>query len=151
MSKTPNEEIVMDGDKSLRFVADFGALSQLDELGYDVNQLFTELSNGEMPIKKIHDILVCTISDVDEAQKSETIINMVNKYGLQEVSIVAQTMMSHAMLGSIKKSQLARRELVSGILDQFLPSPWTNLKRVGLLWVAMCATSTALACLISNL
>lgn len=151
MSKNPNEEIFIDGDESLRFVADFGVMNALGDIGHDVNRLFSILSNGDMPVREIKDILVCSISDIDEHKKESVVIDLINRHGLQEASIIAQMMLSHGLLGSVKKSMLARRELVRGILDLFHPSPSTSLKRVGLLWGVMCVISTALACLISRL
>ena len=149
--RKPNEEIFRDGDNHIRLVADFGFMSAVNSYGRDVSMVFTDLSNALMPPLDIKNVLVCAAVDIPDGEREAFVEDLINRYGLQECAIMARVMLSHAMLGDVKKSSMDRAEAIQGLMDQFINTPSASIKKVGLLWVAMCLSSTALVCLIFNL
>ena len=142
--RRPNQETIQDGDKEVSFVADFGFLVELNEMGRDVAFVFQDLASGLMPPAEVKNVLVCAIEHGGE----EEVIDIINRYGLQECSILARLLLSHALIGDIKKSQVSGMEKNRTLLDSLIPSRWENLRKLGWLWMAITASSTALVCLI---
>ena len=148
MKRKPGEEIFEDGDKRIRMVGDFGLLSAVNSYGRDVALVFSDLSNGLMPPDDIRNILVCAAVDEPEEGRDKYIEGLITRYGLQECAIMARVMLSHAMIGDVKKSAMDRAEAVRGILETVLPSPSMSFTKAGLLWAGMVTVSTTLVCLI---
>ena len=149
--RRPNEEIFKDGDREIRLVADFGFMCAVSSRGRDVTALFNDLSEGLTSAEDIFSVLYCAAVDLPEDERKELIESLITRYGLQECAIMARVMLSHAMLGDVKKSQIDRGEEVQNLLEQFLPSQSKTLKQVGLLWGATSIASTLLVCGIFNL
>lgn len=148
-----NEEIFQDGDRSIRLVADFGFLESLNSLGRDVAIIFAGLSEGELNPTDIKNIIVCALVDIDGDEVKESDLegvteDLIERYGLQECSVMARILLSYALIGDIKKLGAGRAAKYQAIIDQFLPSQSISLKKVGLLWAVNCMTSAALVCLI---
>jgi len=144
----PNEQLFEDGDTSIRLVADFGFLSAVNYMGRDVSLIFADLSNGLMPPDDVRNVIMCAAVDVEEGGKEAFVEDLISRYGLQEIAIMARLLLSHGMIGDVKKSALGRLETVQGILDKLIPFRSTTFIKAGLLWVATVAISTSLACLI---
>ena len=146
--RRPGEEIFEDGDKHVRLVADFGFLVAVNSMGRDCALLYTDLSNGLMPAEDVRNILVCAAADIPDGERNDYIESLITRYGLQECSVMAQVMLSHAMIGDVKKSALDRAATVRGLIDLTLNTQLMSFRKAGLLWVGTVATSTAVACLI---
>lgn len=146
MKRKPNEEVFKDGDKHYVLAADFGFLVAVNSCGRDVSMIFTDLANGLMPPEDIRNVLVSCFRDVEDDAREEIAEDLINRYGLQECAIMASVMLSHAMIGDVKKSQIAKREEMHSVIESLMPTQSTNLKKLGLLLAATSAISTALVC-----
>ena len=152
----PNEEIFIDGDRAIRFVANFGMLEALNNFGTDPSMVFSDLSIGNLNPVYIKNVMSSSVLDIDndilsESVKDDLVIELINKYGLQECSIVARMLLTHGLIGDIKKSESALAEQRGLLHEMLIPSTSQNSMKVFYLWAAMSLTSTALACLITRL
>ena len=148
--RRPNEEVFDDGGKEIRLVADFGFLVAINSTCRDVAYIYADISAGLFPAEESREILSCAMIDVPVDERKAKAEDLITRYGLQECSAVAQIMLSHAMIGDVKKRGAARAEVVRGLVEQMIPSQSENLRRAGLLWAAIFFSSTALACLITS-
>lgn len=149
--RTPNEELFKDGSKTIRFAADFGFLCALTEK-FDLTKAYTAFANGDMDPKLIREIMVCALVDIDgvvivDGSKNLCAEDLINRYGLIECSMLAGVLLSHAMIGDIKKSRLAMIEKIMS----HLPSPSRAFWKVGSFLVASVVLSTVVACTIFKL
>lgn len=146
--RSANEEVFRVGDKAVRLVADFGFLTAVNSHGHEVSKAYVDLSSGDISPIVVRDVLACAMVDIDDCQAfAESIIE---EYGLQECAIMAQIMLSHAMIGDAKKRSIAKREAMASVLDQMIPSQSTSLRKAGLLWAACFVISTAAACMTTS-
>lgn len=145
--RKPNQEVFQDEDRELVFVADFGFLVALNTMGRDVAYVFADLVQGLMPPEDIKNVLECAVQ-TDEGEEEGAVVGLINRYGLQECSILARLLLSHALIGDIKKSQVTATEKTRSLLDSLIPSRWENLRKLGLLWAGISLTSAGLVCLI---
>ena len=146
--RRPNEEIFKDGDKEIKLVADFGFLTAINSSCRDVSFIYTDLSAGLFPAEEIREVIAAAMVDVPDDQRQKITEDLITRYGLQECAAMAQIMLSHAMIGDVKKRGLAREEVVRGLVEQMVPSQSENLKKAGLLWTGVVLISTLSACLI---
>ena len=121
----------------------------INEYGKDVSFIFSELSEGYLPAEDIKNVLCCACVDVDNPD--DLIIELINKYGIQECAVMARLLLTHAMIGDVKKLKMDRGEAVRLAMENFINTPSTSLKKVMSLWAGMCAASTALVCMIFSL
>ena len=147
--RKPNQEVFKDGDKEIILVADFGFLEAVNSYGVDVSVLYSEISSGMMPAIHIRNILMSAMTD-EIKDKKATAVDLIERYGLQECAIMASVMLSHAMIGDVKKCAIERKEELSSALENLTGSPSTNLKKATCLWMAQLTILTVLACTISR-
>lgn len=146
--RKPNEEILKDGGREIILSADFGFIVAINSLGKDVAHIYSDLSSGMMPAEDIKNVIKCGIkSDVEDGY----VESLVERNGLQECSIIALHLLSHAMIGDVKKSKILTREKIEEMTIKFSPSQSTGLRNLGLLLAANAVISTALVCGIFNL
>lgn len=147
--RRPNEEIFLDDGREIRMVADFGFLVAVNEAGRDVSAVYTDLANGLMPPCDVQTVLACAAVLPDNVDRLEFVADLITRYGLQECSIMARVMLSHAMIGDVKKSALDRGAAVQGLLESLTgDTRLTTLWRLGWFSAAITVTSTALVCTI---
>lgn len=149
--RKPNEEIFMDGDRELILVADFGFLESVNSFGRDVSLIYSDLAGGLMPPQDVRNVIVSSIQLEDSENKEEFVESLICRYGLQECAIMASVMLTHAMIGDVKKLAIERREELRSALGKMTGTNSESLRKAGLLWVAALVISTALACGISSL
>jgi hypothetical protein len=153
--KRKNEELITDGDKTLRFVADNGFGKAVNSLGgKDISQIFTDLSSGKLDIQDIENVIVCSLVDIDgepvkEAEKVGIAQYIIDEYGLQECHQLCWLLLSHLMLGEKKSSKIAIKERNEAMMSA-ISGPSMSLKKAGLLWAVKLTVSTALVCMISS-
>lgn len=134
------EEVDSDGVLYL-FKADFGFLASLQELtGSKLFTIAEEIPAGDPEV--IRDVLVSSLvkksgDDVDELSidsKRELIEDFITRHGLQECSILANHMMSNAMIGDLKKNQIDRHQSIQSLMNHFVISRSTIFKNHAYLW-----------------
>ena len=150
-----NLEYIKDGKTEYCFAGNFEMLERLESKGYDLAAIFNELSSGLMHLSTISDVLSSSMhtkndAKVLETDKADLVKSIIDRYGLQEAAMIARLMLSYAMVGSIKKHQLDRGEMLSGLMSQITDSKSMSLKRRGLVWTALCTFFIVQVCLIFN-
>jgi len=148
--RKPNEEIFLDGDREIHLVADWGFMYAVNSYGKDISVIYRELSEGLTNPEDIRNVLIAAARDIDEG--AEAIFErLIEKYGLQECGVMAQIMVSHAVIGDEKKRAIARGEAIKSLLERMGNSRSMSLKKVGVLLAATWLISLTAACTISNL
>lgn len=144
------EEIVTDKDagKSYRFAGTFGFIRQLSLAGRDPALIFADLADGLLPPEEIKNVIKFSVEQVDgvdvaDIDRESVAIELIERAGLQDSSIIARKMMAHAMMGDIKKKQLLLQETIQGAIFKPNHSPWTVIAKAGLLWVGSLVVATA--------
>ena len=146
MKRKPNEEVFIDGDRHLVLAADFGFLEAVNSHGRDVALIFNDLHAGLMPPRDVCSVLSSCFQHVDDSERESLAVDLINRYGLQECAIMARVMLSHGMIGDIKKSSIASGEKMTTLVEMFDDFKSTSLRNLGLLLAATSITSTALVC-----
>lgn len=146
-----NEELFEDGDRTIRFVADFGFGIAVSKMGKDITLIFNDLASGLMPIQDICNIMICGLSDIDgeeikEGDKKQVAESLINSYGLQQCHQLSWVLLSHIMIGEKKSSEISVHQRVEAMTTEINPFHSTALRKVGLLWVGIWLSSAALAC-----
>ena len=153
MGKRFNQAEFEDDGVTIVFSADFGAARQINELGRDLSLIFIDLENGLFPVEDIRSVLISCLESVGgqekiEGEKESYIEYIISKHGIQECSIVARLLLSHALLGDKKKLQTLRAGEVREVIMNLIPSQSKNLLLVGLFLAATSLISTGLVCVI---
>jgi len=111
------------------FKADFSFLAELkEEAKADPMDIFSGFASGASDPILVRAVLVSSLvsiagNELVDADKRNAIEKMITEYGLQEAWILAQHMLSYAMIGSIKKSHLGSLEKMNQALGGSL---WMN-------------------------
>lgn len=113
------EEIATLNGKEYKFAGTFGFIRKVALKGRDPAYLHDDLASGLLPPEHIKNILSCALeafqgSEVKTGQ-DEIIENFVEEAGLQESAYVARVLLSHAMIGSVKKKQIRMNEKVESM------------------------------------
>lgn len=150
--RLPNEELFEDGDRTIRFVADFGFSKSVCLMGRDITLIFSDLASGLLPVEDIANIIICAVVDIDgdevkEAEKQALAEGLIALYGLQQCHQLAWILLSHIMIGEKKSSEIDVQQRREMMLKNLIPGQSTNSKKVGLLWAAVWLSSTLAACM----
>jgi len=102
----------------------------------------------------IRDVLIASLhcrdgvgtNEISMEDKKSIIEDFITLHGLQECCILAQSLITHSMIGSLKKKQIEENQTVSGMINGLLFSPWQNLKNHALLWAYVSMIFIALQC-----
>ncbi len=148
------EEIVTETDsgKSYRLAGNFGFIRMLAMAGRDPSFIFEDLANGLLPPEEIKNVLKFAIVQVDgedikDEDREAQAVTLVEAAGLQDCSLLARMMMSHAMVGAIKKKQIAQNETIQGAIISPNHSRWKTFSLLGLLLGAPLILSTIAICI----
>jgi len=149
------EEIVSDVDagKSYRFAGTFSFIRMLSLAGRDPSLIFADLAEGLLPPEEIKNVIkfsIVQIDDVDiqDQKRESTAVEFIERAGLQDSSLLARMMMSHAMIGAIKKKHIRQKEAIQGALFKSSRSHWMTFVKAGSLWMGSLVISTTAACMI---
>ena len=133
------EEVEVDG-KIHVFKSDFDFLVDVKHAsGIDPISIYNRFESDEGDAELVLSVLTCSlvsISGVDVIPEDREKIckDLITLKGLQEAVILCRYMMSYAMIGDKKKSQILSMEKTQLLIDQLQPSPLRNLKNHLLLW-----------------
>ena len=156
------EEIVTDQDagKSYRFAGTFGCIRMLSLAGRDPSLIFADLADGLLPPEEIKNVIKFSIEqvdgvDIDDMERESIAIEFIERSGLQDASLLARMMMTHAMIGAVKKKSIRTQEQIESLIPSPSLSRWRIIMKLGSLWVGTLvmatAGSTALVCTIIKL
>ncbi|MCK5641225.1 MAG: hypothetical protein KAJ19_10520 [Gammaproteobacteria bacterium] len=145
------EEVDVDGKIHI-FKADFSFLVDVKhDSGIDPISIYNRFESGEGDAELVLSVLTCSlvsISGVDVIPEDREKIckDLITLKGLQESVILCRYMMSYAMIGDKKKSQILNMEKTQLLIDKLQPSPLKNLKNHLLLWAYVTLISGICAC-----
>jgi hypothetical protein len=143
------EELVILDGRSYLFSGTFGFLKSLKSKGTDPALVYDALTSGSLDVDHIFGVLCSSlekISDESDIDTEEEVVQFIEKAGLQESAFIARLMLNSAMIGTVKKKQIANKEKIQEIQiksQNFLSRTSTKL---GLLLVVAGAISITLAC-----
>lgn len=151
-------EIVIDEEREISYTvsATWGFLERLQRKHKSLNMVFASLTSGDLNPDYIKDTVTSSLTHinsepVNDAQREKTAIEMIERFGLQEVSLLARDMISRAMIGDIKKSQLANQEEVQSLMSQLYPSlKSSRFYKAGSLWIMASVISGVVGSMIFN-
>ena len=108
LGKRHNQTDFKDGEKTVIFAGDFNMARLINEAGRDVQLIFVDLSNGLMPAEDIRNVMIAGLVSVDgtvlvDSEIEPYVEYLISTYGLQECSVVARLLLSHALIGDKKK------------------------------------------------
>ena len=151
------EEVVKGNGNSYRFSGTFSNVEKLSFRSGDPNKLYMKLSQGEINVTDIKNVLTCTLmqknkTDVEDLNLEEEITIFIDDFGITDSCLVAKTVLSHALIGDVKKKQI-ERELMKLQAKNKVSRPFRFLKskKLGWLWVGIFATLATSACTIISL
>lgn len=150
-------EVFIDEEREIAYTcsATWGFLQSLNVKHKSLNAVFSSLMSGEIQPLYIKDVIECSLThinnvEINEAQRSKVAVEIMERFGLQECSLLAREMVSRAMIGDIKKKSLEENLKLKSMMDQLFPnSKLSHFWKAGLLWVMTAIASGALASLIS--
>ena len=130
------ESVDVDGVDHL-FKADFAFLAELKDVAKeDPFRIYSTFATGEGDPDTVRSVLIASLVSVDGVNapdniRQETIEDLITRFGLQEAWILAQHLLSYAMIGSIKKSRLGDLEKMTQSLGGL---NWVSLKSLQSRW-----------------
>ena len=149
------EEIIKDTNTGLvyRFAGTMGMIKKVGLAGRDPSFINSDLSDGLLPVGDIENIIKFSMEqingkDVDDSECEKLAIEFMEAAGLQDSSLLARMMISHAMAGSIKKKQIRILAEIQGAVFKSNRSPWMIFLLLGLSLAGSLAGLIALACMI---
>lgn len=155
MSKLTETFIDEEREIAYKCAATWGFLDSLRCRHKSLNGVFSSVMTGETNPLIIKDVIACSLThinneEVNDAQRDKVAIEIIERFGVQESSILARDMVSRAMLGDIKKKSLEENLKLKTLTDQLFPnSKLSNFLKVGSLWVTLAALSGSLGYWIS--
>ena len=136
------------------FRGNFGFVAAVKELtGKNVFSLTETIPGGD--VEDIRDVLIASLvkragddaEDLTAENKQEIIEQFITDHGLQECSILANHMLTNAMVGSLKKNKLDRHQSVQSLLNSLMISRSKIFKNHALLWAYLLAIFGVYQCL----
>lgn len=151
-------ETFIDEEREISYTcsATWGFLQLLSVRRKNLNDVFMSLANGELNPNLIMDVISCSLikvnnDEINEAKRDKTALEIIERFGLQESSMIAREMISRAMVGDIKKKQLDQNLKVKALVDQiYQGSRLKTFYLLGSLWVTTLISSGLVAYLISK-
>ena len=144
------EVATLDGD-SYKFAGTLGFIKKVALKGRDPAYLWDDLSSGLLPPLHIQNILSCSLEKLngdDVKDNHDDIIELfVERAGLQASAYLARVLLSHAMVGSVKKKQIRQGEQIEEMKLKTKNFLSMSSKKRGLLLAAISLTSIALVCM----
>lgn len=131
-------------------------LERLERKQKDLIKCFNSLMSGGLPALIIKDTISCSLKSINnepvkDAEREDIAKEIIENFGLQEASLLARDMISRAMVGNIKKSQMEEGQKVTALMDQLLLSKSTPFWKFGLGWAILLTASGAVGYLSSKL
>ena len=130
------QEVIV-GDDLYLFKADFKFLQSLKENNsIDPMKMYESFSAGDCDLNFVIDILsfsVISVNKKDIANTEKIAEELISRFGLQECWYLCFKLLSDAMIGDVKKSELRLDEKIQR-LKELNNSLLTNLKERPFLW-----------------
>jgi len=129
------EEVVTGNGHKYRLAGTFGNIEAVSLAVGDPSQLFVRLADGGMPPTDIKAVIACTLEEIDgqsarELDREAEAVRFLEDFGLQDCSLLARQLISHAIIGDVKKKQIDHSEAIQGLskrfrLTSFVPRGWS--------------------------
>ena len=123
------------------FKGDFSFLATLAEIS-EVNPIVISENVINLDPVSVRNVLIASLhkkgdidsDDLPTEDQNKIIEEMITDFGLQECGILAQHLLSHAMLGDLKKNALENHQSMNSLLNNFVVSRSKIFKNHALLW-----------------
>lgn len=150
------QEIVTGNGKKYLFSGTIGNIEAVSFSCGDPGKLYARLCDGDLPPTEIKAIIKCTMLIVDGIDISELDLDaevkqFIEDFGLSDCASLCMHLLSHAIIGDVKKKQLERRKKAKGMLRKCRHLILTSFARAGWLWGAILIVSIISACTIFSL
>jgi hypothetical protein len=146
------EEVFFIEGTSYKFAGTMGFLRKLALKGRDPAFLYDDFASGLLPPEHVINALMCGLEQVDGEDvidnHEDIVVDFMQKAGLQESAYVARILLTHAMVGDVKKKQIREKEQVEEMQRKTKNFLSRSSKRRGLLWVAILSILTVPAYMI---
>jgi hypothetical protein len=143
------EVAILNGD-SYKFAGTFGFIKKVASKGRDPAYLYDDFVSGLLPPVHIQNVLSCALEQFNgedvKTDHDKIIEAFIEKAGIQESAYVARVLLSHAMVGSIKKKQIRLKEEVTAMELKTKNFLSTNSRKLGYSLAAISLILIALAC-----
>ena len=136
------------------FRGNFGFIAEVKELtGKNAFALAETVPEGDA--EDIRDVLISSLvryakegtDDLTAENKRDLIEQFITDHGLQECSILANHMLTNAMVGELKKNALDRHQNVQSLLNSLMISRSKIFKNHASLWAYLAAIFGIYQCL----
>ena len=135
------EEVDINGELFI-FKGDFGFLVTLKEIS-EIDPIFISENVINLDPISVRNVLISSLckkggidtEDLSIEDQYKIVEEMITDFGLQECGILAQHLLSHAMLGDIKKNALDSHQNVQSLLNNLVVSRSKIFKNHALLWM----------------
>lgn len=148
------QEVVTGNGHSYLFAGTFGNVEAVSfACDADPGEVMRRLYDGETPPGDIRSVILCCMEERDnepvtEHNREEYALEFIEDMGLQDASALAQHLLSFALIGDVKKKQIASAAAIRGMLWRLNPSTLMGFAALGSLWAATTIASALLVCLI---
>ena len=153
LKRSENEEIVSGNGHEYKFTGTLGGAETLSLIGNDVMLVLAGLQSGLLNVTDIKNCIKCFIthrdgSKVDENDLDDIVVEFIEDFGLQECSVLARMLITYAVIGNLKKKQIANQETTTTIIEKLSLSRSTISRKLGWLLGGGLAISATLVCAI---
>lgn len=140
------EEIVTDEEagNTYLFAGTFSFIKTIALNARDPSFLFADLTEGKMPPDEIKVIIMAGLvslngQTINESEREEVAINFIERAGLTDASLLCRILLTHALVGDIKKKQISQKEAIQGLMDKIKNRQLNRFRyliflSLGLLW-----------------
>ena len=135
------EEVDINGELYL-FKGDFGFLATLAEIS-EINPIAISENVINLDPISVRNVLISSLhkkgdiksDDLTVEDQYRIIEEMITDFGLQECGILAQHLLSHAMIGDLKKNTLDNHKSVQSLMNSLIVSRSKIFRNHALLWM----------------
>ena len=150
------EEVCSGNGHEYLFSGTIGNIEAASFVAGDPAQLYSDLNDGKLPPTKVRAVITCCMIEVDGKPVVDLDLEaeakaFMDDFGLQDCSYMARRLMSHALIGTVKKKQLEREETATGLIEKLPRFRSMTSAQVGWSWVAISIALGISACMISRL
>ena len=150
------EEVVKLDGKTFVFSGTFGNIQPYSFLFGDPGKRYNRLSDNELPPSEIKGLIENTLYKIEgveikDEEKEAIAKSFIEDAGLQDCAYLCRHLLSHAIIGNVKKKQLERKEVAKKTAQSMTRKikilALMSFGKVGLLWGVTLISFLIFACM----
>lgn len=147
------QEVVTGNGNTYLFSGTLGNIESLSFLSGDPSALFARLTKGELPPVDIKNVISTTMDSVnkincEDLDLTEETAKFIEDFGLQDSAVLCRMLLSHALIGDVKKKSIESKQAMTGMIRKFRLFPSMTSKRLGLFLAGIFTIFAISACMI---